>query len=97
MKPFKSIKISSRNKAVLEIAIWEGGEFNGKTRHSSLSVKVWTPNPEKPLAFLSAGEALKLANLLENFAFQAQEMDFRKKSFSDVVPQTSELPKIPLG
>jgi hypothetical protein len=82
-RPKRSLRVNlSSTKGSIDLAMWEGfTSKEGKPLQTSISLKLQDANPEvtRNAIYFKASDALKIANVLQNFAFNAMEEDSSRR------------------
>lgn len=83
-RPKKSLRLAfPYSQSSVDVSLWESRpNKNGKLMPSSISLRMQDLNPTvtRNAVFFKAADALKIANILQNFAYSAMQDDYAKRS-----------------
>ncbi len=82
-RPEKSLRLNfAYSQSSIDVSLWEGRmSEKGKLMPASISMRLQDANPQvtRNAVYFKAADALKIANILQNFAFSAMEEDSVKR------------------
>ncbi|MEK6954943.1 MAG: hypothetical protein AABX01_08070 [Candidatus Micrarchaeota archaeon] len=82
-RPKRSLRLSfAYSQSAVDVGLWESiVSKNGKLMPSSISLRLQDSNPQvtRNAVYFKAADALKIASILQNFAFSAMEEDSGKR------------------
>jgi hypothetical protein len=82
-RPKRSLRLSfAYSQSAIDVGLWDSlVSKNGKLLPSSISLRLQDANPAvtRNAVYFKAADALKIANILQNFAFSAMEDDSGKR------------------
>lgn len=82
-RPKRSLRLNfASSNSTLDVGLWESKQSEkGKLMPSSISLRLLDADPSvtRNAVYFKAADALKIANILQNFAFTAMEEDSEKR------------------
>lgn len=82
-RPKRSLRLNfTYSQSSVDVSVWESAvSKNGKLMPSSISLRLLDSNPQvtRNAVYFKAADALKIASILQNFAFSAMEEDSGKR------------------